>query len=389
MRKKEFTSFDIAAATKELKPTISNSRVNNIYQLDEKTLVFKLHKMDVPPIKLVVEAGRRLHSTVYAPESPASPPEFCMALRRQLRGAWLLGIDQFEFERIVTVTFKTGEGLLRLVVELFGEGNIILTNEKNQILQALFYKRMRDRNILRNETLVFPPPSGKNPLKISLPELQESLVKAAQAEVVRATSRFLGIGGVYAEEMLLRAGVEKSKPCKNLTDEENQGIFDALKGLLSKLTESVLEPNIVLDIDGSYLDVVPLKMVRYESFKTQDYKTFNEAADEFFLQVKAAEKALASVEVEKLTQESERLKRVVADQEKSISEEEKKAEYDKTIGNTIYSRLNELQTFTESLLKANREGKNWNTVVAEVLLGKKVGKPLRLTLNLSTDATWH
>jgi predicted ribosome quality control (RQC) complex YloA/Tae2 family protein len=373
MRKKEFSSFDIAAVTKELKPTITDSRVNNIYQLDEKTLVFKLHKTDAPPIRLIVEAGRRMHCTVYAPESPAAPPEFCMSLRRQLRGAWLIGIDQYEFERIVTVTFKTKEGHYRLVVELFGEGNIILTNEKNVILQALFIKRMRDRNILRNEALVFPPPSGKNPFKIALQELREGLEKAGEAEVVRATARFLGIGGVYAEEMLLRAKVDKSAPCKNLSNGETQRIFDALQSLLSKVAEGDLEPNIVLDQDGSFLDVVPLKLQRYEGFKTQVYSTFNEAADEFFLRVKAAEKALASVEVGKLTQEAERLKRVVADQEKSIGEEEKKVEYDKSIGNTIYSRLNELQTFTESLLKANREGKDWNTIVGEVLEAKKTG----------------
>ena len=121
------------------------------------------------------------------------------------------------------------------------------------------------------------------------------------------------------------------------------------------------------------MDVVPLKLRRYEGFKTQDYKTFNEAADEFFLQVIAAEKAVASVEVGKLKQEAERLKRVVADQEKSISQEEKKTEVDKTIGNTIYSHLNELQTFTETLLRANREGKDWTTI-AEALEAKKGGK---------------
>ena len=373
MRKKEFTSFDIAAATKELKLAITDSRVNNIYQLDEKTLVFKLHKTDAPPIRLIVEAGRRLHSTVYAPESPATPPEFCMSLRKYLRSAWLVGIDQYEFERIVTVTFRTKDGLLGLVAELFGEGNIILTSEKNQIMQALFFKRMRDRNILRNETLMLPPPSGKNPFKLTMPELQEGLEKAGEAEVVRAMSRFLGIGGVYAEEMLLRAGVEKSKPCKNLTLDEAKGIFDSLQGLLSKIAEDNLEPNIVLEQDGSFLDVVPLKLKRYEGFKTQDYKTFNEAADEFFLRVIAAEKAVASVEVGKLKQEAERLKRVVADQEKSISQEEKKTEVDKTIGNTIYSHLNELQTFTETLLRANREGKDWTTI-AEALEAKKGGK---------------
>jgi predicted ribosome quality control (RQC) complex YloA/Tae2 family protein len=372
--KKEFTSFDIAAATNELKPVISDSRVNNIYQLDGKTLVFKLHKTDAPPIRLVVEAGRRLHSTVYAPESPAHPPEFCMSLRKYLRGAWLIGIEQYEFERIVTMSFKTKDGLLRLIAELFGEGNIILTNEKNQILQALFLKRMRDRNILRNETLMFPPPSGKNPFKVSLSELQEGLKKAGEAEVVRTIARFLGIGGVYAEEVLIRANVDKTKLCKNLIDVETQGIFDALQGLLSKLESGDLAPSIVLDPDGSFLDVVPLKLKRYEGFKTQDYNSFNKALDEFFLRVTAAEKALANVELDRLKREAERLKRVIADQEKSISEEEKKAEYDKSVGDTVYSNFNELQTFVEALLKGSREGKDWSTLVAEALDAKKAGK---------------
>lgn len=365
LRKKEFTSFDIAAATKELQPAISDSRVNNIYQLDEKTLVFKLHKTDLPPIRLVVEAGRRLHSTVYAPESPSEPPAFCMSLRKYLRGAWLTNIEQYEFERIVQVTFKIKEGLLKLVAELFGEGNIILTDEKNQILQALAFKRMRDRNVLRNETLIFPPPSGKNPFKVSLLDLQEGYKKSGEAEVVRTTARFLGIGGVYAEEVLLRANVDKAKPCRNLSDAEVTGIFDALQSLLSKLANGSLEPNIVLDADGSFLDVVPLKLRRYEANKTQIYSSFNEAVDEFFLRVTATEKALSNVEVDKLKLESERIKRMVADQEKSIGEEEKKVETNKSIGNTIYSHLNELQNFTESLLKANREGKDWSTLIEE------------------------
>ena len=374
MRKKEFTSFDIAAAIQELKATIADSRVNNIYQLNEKTLIFKLHKIDLPPIRLVTEAGRRIHLTVYAQENPNVPPAFCMALRKYLRGAWVSGIEQYEFERIVTLSFKTKEGLLKLVVELFGEGNIILTNEKNMILQALFFKRMRDRNILRNEVLAFPPPSGKNPFKVSLSELEEALKTVGEVEVVRVTARFLGIGGVYAEEVLLRANVDKAKPCKNLTDMEIKGIFAALQSLLSKLSEGNLEPSIILDQDGSFLDVVPFKLKRYEGFKTQVYSSFNQSLDEFYLRVTAAESALASVEVDKLKQEADRLKRVIADQEKSIHEDEAKAERDKLIGDTIYANFNELQTFQDKLLNANMAGEDWNMLINEVLAAKKTGK---------------
>jgi len=374
LRKKEFTSFDITAAIQELKATIADSRVNNIYQLNEKTLIFKLHKIDLPPIRLVTEAGRRIHLTVYAQENPNVPPAFCMALRKYLRGAWVSGIEQYEFERIVTLSFKTKEGLLKLVVELFGEGNIILTNEKNMILQALFFKRMRDRNILRNEVLAFPPPSGKNPFKVSLSELEEALKTVGEVEVVRVTARFLGIGGVYAEEVLLRANVDKAKPCKNLTDMEIKGIFAALQSLLSKLSEGNLEPSIILDQDGSFLDVVPFKLKRYEGFKTQVYSSFNQSLDEFYLRVTAAESALASVEVDKLKQEADRLKRVIADQEKSIHEDEAKAERDKLIGDTIYANFNELQTFQDKLLNANMAGEDWNMLINEVLAAKKTGK---------------
>ena len=374
LRKKEFSSFDIAAAIKELKSTLADSRVNNIYQLNEKTLIFKLHKTDKPPIRLVMEAGRRLHSTSYAEENPTEPPAFCMALRKYLRGAWVAGIDQFEFERIVTVSFRTKTGLLKLIVELFGEGNIILTNEKDVIIHALAFKKMRDRDILHNVVLQLPPSSGKNPFKVALTELEEALKNAGETEVVRPIARFLGVGGVYAEEILLRANVDKIKPCKALTSDEVKGIFEALQTLLAAVSGGNLEACIVLGEDGDFVDVVPIKLKRYDGCKVQVYDTFNQALDEFYLRVITAERAFASVEVDKLKKEAERLRRVVAEQEKSIREDEAKAERDKLIGDTIYAHFNELQTFQDQLLNANNHGKDWNTVITEALAAKKTGK---------------
>ena len=374
LRKKEFTSFDIAAAIQELKGLITDSRVNNIYQLDEKTIIFKLHKTDTPPIRLVLEAGRRLHATSYAEENPAEPPAFCMALRKYLRGTWVVGIDQYEFERIVTVSFRTKTSLLKLVVELFGEGNIILTNEKNIIIHALTFKKMRDRDILHNVVLQLPPSSSKNPFKVTEVELEEAIKNAGETEVVRSMARFLGVGGVYAEEILLRANVEKTKHCNILTTVEVEAVFGVLQGLLSTISSMHLEPCIVLGEDGDFLDVVPLKLKRYEGFKTQVYDSFNRALDEFYLRVTVAERAINRVEVDKLTKEAERLRRIVADQEKSIHEDKAKAERDKLIGDTIYAHFSELQTFQDQLLKANQQGKDWNTVIMEALAAKKTSK---------------
>jgi predicted ribosome quality control (RQC) complex YloA/Tae2 family protein len=395
LRKKDFSSFDMVAVIKELKQTLADSRVNNIYQLDEKTVIFKLHKTDLPPIRLVIEAGRRLHATSYAEENPAEPPSFCMALRKYLRNAWVAGIDQYEFERIVTVSFRTKTGLLKLVVELFGEGNIILTNEQNVIIHALAFKKMRDRDILHNVVLELPPSSSKNPFKVTQGELEEALKNAGETEVVRAIVRFLGVGGVYAEEILLRANIDKAKHCSVLISDEVKGIFGVLQTLLAAVSGGNLEACIVLGEDGDFVDVVPIKLKRYEGCKTQVYDSFNQALDEFYLRVITAERAFASVEVDKLKKEGERLRRVVAEQEKSIHEDEAKAERDKLIGDTIYAHFNELQTFQEQLLKANNQGHNWEAIIQQVMAAKKLGKipstyvesfdGKNLALNLSMD----
>ena len=245
--KKDFTSFDLHAIVNELKDKLVDARINNIYQLDAKTLLLKLHKVSQAPIMLVLEAGRRIHLTSYTLEKPQTPPAFCMTLRKYLPGAWITKVEQYEFERIALFQIKTKTGMMHLILELFGEGNIILTGEKGEILQALFFKRMRDRNIVRNETYQYPPSSGKNPFKVTHEELIAALQAGGDSEVVRVIIRALGLGGVYGEELLQRANVEKTKSCSKLTSTEIDAIFAALTELLSAISTQKLEPSIILD----------------------------------------------------------------------------------------------------------------------------------------------
>lgn len=376
MPNKIFTSFDIAAEVHELQNIIADSRVNNIYQLDPKTLLFKLHKVDKPALLLLLEAGRRLHLTAYAQEKPESPPAFCMALRKYLRNAWLRTVEQYEFERIIIITFETNADKQRLILELFGEGNLILTDEKGVILQALVFKRMRDRNIVRGEKYAFPPESGKNPFKITREELAEILKNCGDNEVVKSAARSLGVGGVYAEEILLRAGVEKIKRCTALTDDEVKVIHENLKTLLGNLTNAVFEPRIILSEDGNFLNVVPFQLKRYEAYKFQSFSGFNEALDEFYLKVTAAEMAAdAGVEVEPLRREADRLRRVVAEQEQTVREAEIRAEQEKQFGDTIYAYSVEVQALLDKFNAARTTGKDLNAVVSEILSAQDSTKP--------------
>jgi predicted ribosome quality control (RQC) complex YloA/Tae2 family protein len=370
LTKKEFSSFDVAVSVNELKEAIFHSRVNNIYQFNAKTLILKLHKTDKPPLRLVMGAGERIHLTTYALKPPRIPPAFCMALRKHLRGAWVDTIEQHEFERIVIIHFNTKEGAMNLILELFGEGNIILTSEEGAILQALVFKRMRDRNILRNEVFQFPPSIGKNPFKVSQEELEKTLKDLGETEVVRAIARFLGVGGFYSEEILLRANIEKTKRCSDLNSAEVRVIFESLQSLLSAISSFKTEPRIILAEDGSFLDVTPFSLKRYESLRSNTYKSFNEALDEFYLKATATESAIASIEADKLRQEAERLKRVIAEQNQALREDETKVEKNRRIGDLIYAHAGEFQPLLDKFAKAKREGKNWTSIISEISASK-------------------
>jgi predicted ribosome quality control (RQC) complex YloA/Tae2 family protein len=395
LRKEEFSSFDVAAVVRELKDTVLNSRVGNIYQLNDKTLIFKLRGGETV-YSLVLEAGKRLNLTSYALEKPLVPPAFCMALRKFLRNSTLTNIEQYEFERVVLLDFSGKIGNFRLVLELFGEGNIILVDGENKILQALRFRRMRDRNILRGEAFRFAPPSGKNPTKIGVQALYDGLKGFGDVEIVRALARFLGIGGVYAEEVLLRLGIEKTTQCNSLSSSQAEAIHKCLNEMLSQVLEGKLEPCIVLDENGSLVDVTPLRLKRYDGLKHQPFKSFNEALDEFYTKTEALEKADAEKKaVEQLTHEAERLKRVLAEQEKALRDAEQKAEKYRQIGDIIYAYSGELQTLINKFLAEKRAGKEWDEIVSEVVSEKRAGlKPYiffesfdsqKLILNLCVD----
>ncbi|NLE05985.1 MAG: fibronectin-binding domain-containing protein [Crenarchaeota archaeon] len=322
---------------------------------------------------LVLEAGRRIHLTSYSLEKPKEPPAFCMTLRKYLPGSWLVNIEQYEFERIAIIQIKTKTGLMHLIIEFFGEGNIILTGEKNEILQALFFKRMRDRNIVRNEVYQYPPSSGKNPYKVTKEELKDSIKVSGEAEIVRCLVRFLGLGGIYSEELLQRANIEKTKLCSEIVDSEIDSIFSNLQGLFTSVSAENLCPQIILDEKDAFVDVIPFKLKRYETYKIQSYETFSKALDEFYVRVTVAEKAAAGVDVGQFRREAERLKRMISEQERALQEGERKIERDKHIGDIIYAHLSDLQALLEKFVSVRNHGGDLTAVITQVVDSKKAG----------------
>jgi len=364
----ELSSLDIAVITAELDMIIKDSRISNIYQLNDKTLLLKLRKPGGLRENLLIEAGRQLHTTIYAFEKPIKPPDFCMALRKYLRNGRIEKIQQYDFERIVELTVESKAGEYRLVIELFGDGNIILVDPENKILHALTYKRMKDRNIIRGEPFKYPPPRGRDPRTLRREDLDE-IRRMGEIEVVRSLTRLLGIGGKYAEEILTRAGVEKNVPSSSLKDEEIDSIYESLQGLLSEISREDKAPSIFVDEGGRWVDVSPIEMRKYSDLKQIKFESFNQALDEFYAE-SFAKKRTSEVE-ETFEQQIARLERILKDQERTLQKSRRKAETYRRIGEAIYLHLNEIQFLLQRIMNEKRSGRDWKEIVEDLTKEKK------------------
>lgn len=386
------SSFDVAALIFEFNQAIKGARIDNIYQVNRSTLLLKLHQRSQPPVYLLAEAGKRIHVTSYAVKRPAKPTSFCMVLRKYLKNGRITEFHQREFERTVVIHVSTRDGEFQLVLELFGDGNIILVNPENRVLQARFYREMKDRTVRRGEPFQHAPPSGKNPSRLTLQEFEE-IKGFGKLEVVRALTKFLSIGGLYAEEVLLRAKVDKNKPCEDLTKQEIQEVFSQIRQMVLAVVEGEIEPQIIYTDGEGWFDVTPVPLKIYADAKRKPYGTFNEAVDEFYT------KTGLKTEVAEVTKETDqdlaKQQRILQRQQKALGELKEKIKENKKIGDAIYMHLNELQFLLQRVMSEKRGGKTWREIALALEKEREAGQspavyfqsldPKMLILNVSVE----
>ncbi len=361
--KSELTSFDVAAVVFELNHEIKNARIRKIYQTDPTTLIFKLHRPNEPPFHLLVESGKRINLTSYVLQKPSRPPAFCMALRKHLENGRITDLTQLEFERIVTIKIRKKDGEFQLIVELFREGNIVLVGPESKILQALTYKRMRDRNVLRGELFQYAPSRARNPFRTSRKDFDE-IRDFGQLMIVKALTKFLSIGGLYAEEILLRTRISKETKSEALGKPELDKIFAQLQSILSPLTAGKIQPCIVVGENSKSVDVTPIHLKRYEHLRAKSYERFNDALDEFYMETTL--KTGMAQATRKSEHQLAKLQRVIDRQQKALEDSKGEITRNKKLGQLISAHLGELQLLQQRIMSEKENGKSWKQIISDL-----------------------
>uniref|UniRef100_A0A667YLW8 Ribosome quality control complex subunit NEMF n=1 Tax=Myripristis murdjan TaxID=586833 RepID=A0A667YLW8_9TELE len=137
--KTRFNTVDIRAVIAEINANYIGMRVNNVYDIDNKTYLIRLQKPDTKAV-LLIESGTRIHSTDFEWPKNTMPSGFAMKCRKHLKSRRLTQVKQLGVDRIVDIQFGSDEAAYHLIIELYDRGNIILADHEYTILNLLRFR---------------------------------------------------------------------------------------------------------------------------------------------------------------------------------------------------------------------------------------------------------
>ena len=178
-----------------------------------------------------------------------------------------------------------------------------------------------------------------------------------------------GMGGLYAEEVVMRSNVDKNKKASDVTDEEIDAIHTAMNDVFNPLKTFNFSPQI---ISGKKEDVLPLNLKKYEGFEKKFYDSYNEAADEFYSSIVG--KDILNVNEEVWSGEVGKFEKRLRIQTETLDKFEKTVKDSKIKGEAIYTNYQKIQNVLDIINHA-RETNSWLEIIAKIKQGKKAKTP--------------
>ncbi len=343
--KKAMSNVDVAAMASELSDRILGGFVGKAYQQSSDRIWLQVASPAEGRLDLLLAAGRRVNITKAERPSSKTPPQFPTMLRARLSGGRIVEIRQHDFDRVLEITVERSDSRHILVVELFPKGSMVLLDEKRTILSMLKKTVYRGSKMAAGQKYLYHP-GQLDPRTISIEDLSAWLATAGQ-DLVRSIVRGLNMGGTYGEEVCLVAGVDKSRPAADLSQEEIGRVHKALREVFLNDT---LDPHIVSDDIGP-VDVISRPLRIYDGLQRKHFATFSEALDAFFVESE-----------EKAEEKKDPLDRRIELQMTALAEFEAQEKALIARGEQVYQLYGSIERILQAIEQARQKGFSYNQI---------------------------
>jgi predicted ribosome quality control (RQC) complex YloA/Tae2 family protein len=376
--KRELSSVDIAALVSELRAH-EGAKVDKAYLYDGGLVRLRMRDFDRGRVELMLSVEDPKYALAADPErvpdAPGRPPNFAMMLRNRIANADLVEVAQYEFDRILTLGFDRDGQRTTIVVELFGDGNLAVLDGNGEVVQCLRTVRLKSRTVAPGAPYEFPD-SRLNPLDVSY-DAFVARMDDSEADVVRTLATRVNFGGLYAEEVCARAGVEKTLAIADAGDDEYEALYDAIDRLAADLRETRLDPRIYEE-DGRAVDATPFPLEEREEagLDAEAVESFNRALDLYFHRLATEDEATEGAgEPDRPDFEAEiaKFERIVAQQEGAIEDFAADAERERERAEAVYAHYELVDEVLTTVRQARADGRGWDEIEDRLAEGAERG----------------
>ncbi len=232
--REQSSSFDVARIVRELSELVG-ARARKAYQPHYEQVVLRLNRKGVPSTDLVIVRGRRVYTSQRDRPMPSKPSQFAMVLRKHLNNSRLVAVEQFGFDRVIQLTFEHGGGRLRLVIELFRDGNVLLLDDSGVIIQPLTHAKYASRS-LKKGVAYTPPPETIDPREMDRSAL-DALLDGSEHDLIRTLAARANFGRIYGSTACSIAGLEEKVDSNSLDSDQRDSLEGAIQSMLAELSE--------------------------------------------------------------------------------------------------------------------------------------------------------
>jgi len=324
--------IELAYLVKEIETETEGYYVSNIWGINRNSVLFKLHHPKKPDIMLMVSTtGMWITSKKI---DSIEPNKLLRRLRSDLLRSKIEKIEQIGTERIAYLTFSNFDNRYVLIVEFFGEGNLLLCNYNKKILALLHSIDVKHRQLRVGADYNPPPTDGIDVINFKKDDFKKIL--SSTTTIGKTIGRGLGLPKKYVEEIIRLSAINRAKPSNELSNEEIESLFDIINTTISNVIKGNHDPTIIND--GEISEIFPIRFSD-DNTNAKKVSSFNDGLDIIFSeQILQKGKSLYSDSAEKKIKE---LENTLDEQKKAISTVLEKSKQIADVANLFFTMQSE------------------------------------------------
>lgn len=275
--------------TKELQQLLRGGQISKIYQLDGRSLYFRIfNDTGIHHLIMTLDDSPRLYVSKKMPPTPDVPTGLCMFLRKYYENGRIASIEQLHLDRLIEIAVDVLDVSGRLAtrkihVELMGKYSNVIFTEDGTIIEALI-KTRKDKQALRTispkEPYAFPPNFMRmDPFDFSADELAAMMETGTDEPLGKwMLKRFNGMSTLMLDELATRAEINKNSLVADLSQAEKLAWCHAIHAIKDELAAT----------SGAYVYTVkdkevifPLALRSLGQYPRRHFSVIEEYLDEY------------------------------------------------------------------------------------------------------------